>query len=260
MGTIAKIAEVMKTVGFLKKDKTIGGGGNYMYLSEEKISGELHNAFADIGLVIYPEDMEIIENREDTTRAGNSLHNCRIRVKWSVSDGEDAIHLITLGEGSDSGDKTLNKCMTGAYKYALRQLLLISTGDDPDHTPSQESTHSEPKPEPGITTGSFKQAAPAPKPTPASAAGATPRGNLDWRLELFGRLGWTEQKEDGSTGPSKDAFYFLRKQDVPKSWREWTTADCDKVRVALLEEISLHQPAPTLPDISDLEDPFREQG
>jgi hypothetical protein len=45
----------------------------------------------------------------------------------------------TLGEGSDTGDKTLNKCMTAAYKYAIRQTLMISTGDDPDAIPSNET-------------------------------------------------------------------------------------------------------------------------
>ena len=242
MSTISKLAEVMKAVGYLQKDANIGG--KYNALSEEKVTGVVNPEFSRLGLLIWPTYSEIVERWTDTT-ANSVMNHVVVKNTYHCTDGtDDGINVEAHGEGRHNADKAVPMAMTIAFKYALRQLLMISTGDDPDHIYGEDTK----------TTSTTKE------PAPASAAGARPRGNLDWRLELFGRLGWTELKEDGTTGPSKDAFYFLRKQDVPKSWREWTTADCDKVRVALLEEISLHQPAPTLPDISDLEDPFREQG
>jgi hypothetical protein len=40
--------------------------------------------------------------------------------------------VTAVGEGTDYGDKSCNKSMTVGLKYALRQTLLIETGDDPD--------------------------------------------------------------------------------------------------------------------------------
>jgi len=141
MTVASKLVQVMKKSGYMSKDKQLSGGAGYRYLSEEQVTAQLHDAFEEAGLVIMPCGMEIIENREDTTRSGSTLHNTRIRAIFRLVDAEDGDtqELVTLGEGSDSGDKCLNKCMTSAYKYALRQAVMISTGDDPDHTPSVES-------------------------------------------------------------------------------------------------------------------------
>jgi hypothetical protein len=46
--------------------------------------------------------------------------------------------LQSIGYGSDSQDKGSNKAMTSAFKYVQRQTFMISTGDDADHTGSQE--------------------------------------------------------------------------------------------------------------------------
>jgi ERF superfamily len=162
MATVQKIAEAMKSVGHLSKDKKLSGGGSYEYLSEEKISAFLHNVFADLGLIVAPIHYEIIENREDTTRNGGILHNVRVRATFRFTDGEDFLDVMSLGEGSDSGDKAVNKAMTGAYKYALRQSMLISTGDDPDAYAGPESVaagYQAPAPEP-----------PASQPAPPSRA------------------------------------------------------------------------------------------
>jgi hypothetical protein len=61
------------------------------------------------------------------------------------------IDIQTTGEGADSGDKSSNKAMTGGYKYALRQVFCIETGDDPDKYPSEERVT--PKPAPVLKGG-----------------------------------------------------------------------------------------------------------
>ncbi|MEN6581660.1 MAG: ERF family protein [Armatimonadota bacterium] len=146
MSVAAKINQVMKKVSNLSKDKQVQGGGNYAYLSEEKIVSALHNACTECGLVFAPLSMEILENREDTTRNGGILHCTRILVTYQAIDKDDGDNMIiqALGEGSDSGDKTLSKCMTSAYKYALRQTFMITTGkEEADQEASQESTQSQ---------------------------------------------------------------------------------------------------------------------
>lgn len=169
MPVAEKIARVMRAVGYLKKDKTLSGGGSYAYLSEEKITAELHRECADIGLTFAPIAMEILDNREDKTNAGGLLHNTRILATFRFTDADDGsfLDVQTLGEGSDRGDKCLNKCMTGAYKYALRQSFMISTGNDPDDEPSQEATQST---RTGRTTGKATTTAAPAAPQPDTAA------------------------------------------------------------------------------------------
>jgi len=148
MSVASKVRAVMKKVGYLTKDGHMQGAGNYRYLSAEKAVGELQPAFTAEGLVIMPVGMEIVETREDTTKSGNVMHNVRIRVVYRLIDADEQKdsqpqEIMAFGEGSDTGDKALAKAMTNAYKYALLQTCMISSGDDPDHTASQEATASE---------------------------------------------------------------------------------------------------------------------
>ena len=84
---------------------------------------------------------EIISiNRENyTTAKGTAMVNTVIHamVKFTYRDG-DSVIVAAVGEGSDSGDKSANKAMTGLYKYALRQTFCIETGDDPDKYASED--------------------------------------------------------------------------------------------------------------------------
>lgn len=145
MTAAAKIQAVMKKVGTIKKDGKSGQG--YGYLSEEAITANLHNICADEGLVVYPLHMEIISEREDTTKSGSIMHNVRIQATYRFVDPTDGdtIEVFAFGEGADTGDKVMNKAMTGAFKYALRQTFMISTGDDPDKEASAEATKTQQK-------------------------------------------------------------------------------------------------------------------
>lgn len=141
----AKLHRVMAAVTSLTKDKQLDTGARYQYLSEEKVVSELHKAFVDAGLVIVPVHWELVETRVDTLSNDKLMHNARVKATYRFLDPEDGdtLDVQAFGEGADMGDKCLNKCMTAALKYVLRQSCLISTGDDPDHTASMESKSSE---------------------------------------------------------------------------------------------------------------------
>lgn len=128
-----KVLKVMAQVGALGKDG-LNKNQNYEYLSEEKIVGELHAACVECGLTVAPTCMEMLESYEYTTANGNPMRGRLIRVTYQLTDpaDKDFILIQGIGEGVDSGDKATNKAMTAAYKYALRQAFMISTGDDPD--------------------------------------------------------------------------------------------------------------------------------
>jgi len=128
----AKICQAMEKIGYLQKDKKMQGGGGYTYLSEMKITEEVQKVFAALGLTMYPIASEVLHDQIDTTSKmkRHLLMKCTFRI--ADKDSGESIDVQTLGEGQDNGDKTAYKCMTGALKYAERQMLLIPTGDGPD--------------------------------------------------------------------------------------------------------------------------------
>jgi hypothetical protein len=132
--------EVMKKVDYLQKDGQVAyGNTRYNYLSEEKITSELRKAFVEVGLVVYPVKMEILGEREVDTKNGRAIVT-NILATYRIQDAESGeyVEVQALGEGMDNGDKNVNKAMTGAFKYMQRQSFMIPTGDDPDHTSSEE--------------------------------------------------------------------------------------------------------------------------
>ena len=132
MSIAKKISEVMEKVQYLQKDGTVSyGSTNYGYLSEEKLTNSLNKAFREVGLIIYPSNMEVVSN------TGN-MAQIRATYKIQDTDSEEFIEVQTIGEGQDKGDKKMNKAMTAAFKYAQRQAFMIPTGDDPDHISSDE--------------------------------------------------------------------------------------------------------------------------
>lgn len=131
---VAKIAEVMKKVDYLQKDGQVAyKSTRYSYLSEEKITSEIRKAMLEVGLVIYPNRMEVVAKTE-------RMASILITYRLQDVDSGDFIEVQALGEGMDAGDKAIYKAMTGAFKYAQRQTFMIPTGDDPDKVSSDELT------------------------------------------------------------------------------------------------------------------------
>lgn len=127
-----KVAEVMKRVDYLQKDRQVAyKSTRYSYLSEEKITTEIRKAMLEVGLVIYPVRMEVVNRSE-------RMVSILITYRIQDVDSEGFIEIQALGEGMDAGDKAVYKAMTGAFKYAQRQAFMIPTGDDPDKSSSDE--------------------------------------------------------------------------------------------------------------------------
>lgn len=102
----------------------------YYYRTHEDIVNKLRPALAKEGLVLFATEKKLLSN---------SPGHVIIEVRYTVSDGKDFIHFIGLGEGIDisregkPGDKAMYKAQTGALKYALNDLFLIASSDDPEN-------------------------------------------------------------------------------------------------------------------------------
>jgi len=155
------INAVMQEVGYVKK--TSSKELRYTFASETAFIEAVRPAMVEHGLYLYPVTMNHVWREQYSTKSGsmmvNTLESVKYRMQHTPSD--TFIEIDVLGEGADVGDKSANKAMTGSYKYALRQVFMIETGDDPDKYASEERV---------TTTGSsmpkkgdFKKSANTPK-------------------------------------------------------------------------------------------------
>ena len=133
------IGEAMKDVGAIGKTSKNAQQG-FMYRGIDAVYNALNPVMAKYGLFICPEILDH-KREERTTTKGAVLIYTILTVKYTVyaPDGSN-ISLTVVGEGMDSGDKSTNKAMSVAMKYAMFQLFFIATEElkDPDaETPPQ---------------------------------------------------------------------------------------------------------------------------
>jgi hypothetical protein len=129
---------LMGRVGYVQK--TASDGLPYTFASEPEFIRAVRPHMVDLGLTIHPIKQEHIETVQYLTARGAQAFNRVFRVTFRITHSPTKEHLDvqTIGEGTDYGDKSCNKAMTVALKYALRQSLLIETGDDPDQFNSDD--------------------------------------------------------------------------------------------------------------------------
>lgn len=129
---VKKLAEVMSEVkrvpknGFNKFHK-------YQYATESDVSDLVREELAKRSVMLFPSVIHH-ESREHKNRSGSTEYISTIEMEFTFVDGEsgESMAFKTVGEGQDAGDKAYYKAMTGATKYALMKVFLISTGDDPE--------------------------------------------------------------------------------------------------------------------------------
>jgi len=136
----SKIIEVMSKVPAIGKDKRNGQQG-FNYRGIDDVMNTLQNILPSVGVFYVPEVVESIRE-ERTTKSGGSMTYTVLKVKYTfyAADGS-SISAVVQSEGMDSADKSSNKAMSGACKYALFQVFNIATQEmiDPDSESPEES-------------------------------------------------------------------------------------------------------------------------
>ena len=131
---LKKLHKAMQmTGGYIQKDG-YNSGQNYGFVSERAFITKCRDVMLGLGIVITG---SMVEGKagEGLTKSGKTnLFTGAMRYRfWDVDTGQ-YIDCIYPGQGADSSDKGVYKALTGAFKYALRQTLMIATGDDPEAT------------------------------------------------------------------------------------------------------------------------------
>ncbi len=178
------IIAVMNEVGYVKKQR--GANINYTYAGEAALISALRPAMVEHGVFMYVLQVDNLVQDDYMTSRDNHMNRTILRSTIRFQhEGGTYIDVMAAGEGADGGDKSLNKALTGAYKYALRQTFCIETGDDPDRAASEPRAATQAQPAgnsslrvdipatsaPSVRTSNITDAAPEQKPAPTNGNG-----------------------------------------------------------------------------------------
>jgi hypothetical protein len=118
-----KILEVMKEVKTIEKN-----GRNdfhkYDYAQAQDVIYQVRESMIKHGLVLQTNTLEHEKHGDITV----------LKIEFVIVDVEsgESVKSVTIGEGSDKGDKGAYKAYTGAMKYFLRDRFMLSFGEDPE--------------------------------------------------------------------------------------------------------------------------------
>lgn len=151
MNIAQAILAVYSKVGYVMKTGTMKGGAqNYKYASESDLIESLRPSMIEAGLISYPVairgeciNIPIKDKYGNDAVKNHAKYIYTFRVIHAPSG--EYIDIEASGEGVGNDDKSSYKAATGALKYALRQLFLIETGDDPDKDPVAQREEEERK-------------------------------------------------------------------------------------------------------------------
>lgn len=164
-----KIPAIMREVGAVGKNKKNQGQG-YNFRGIDDMYNALHEHLSNAGVFATPRVIKR-EREERTTGKGGLLIYTILDVEhiFYAEDGSN-ISVITTGEAMDSGDKSSNKAMSAAFKYALMELFCIPTEEKLD------TEYSNPEPAPRKRAPEPQQQAPQrPQPQPPAPRAQAPQ-------------------------------------------------------------------------------------
>lgn len=152
----ARLAEAALEIGSLEKDGRNSQQG-YEYVTAANAITKANRAIASRGLV--PDVESFLDSYNVSTTKGTPT-TAVVKVRLTFRDGEDVVMAEGQSEGRDHGDKAINKANTGAYKYALSQLLML--GFNAEDSEADERTDRDAKEEPAKRPATRKKAAEKP--------------------------------------------------------------------------------------------------
>lgn len=135
--SIAKVQNELADTGIAKSNDNKAQG--YKFRGIDDVYNSLSKLLPKHNLVILPRvlDRECVER---INHKGTALFYTTVNAEFDFVNTEDGSkHTIkTYGEAMDSGDKSTNKAMSAAYKYACFMTFCIPTEGDND---SENNSH-----------------------------------------------------------------------------------------------------------------------
>ena len=135
-----KIVDVMRDCPAIAKDSKNQQQG-FKYRGIDAVMNTLNPLFRKHGVFVVPFVTKSLREDRQTKSGGNLIYTTLdVEYRFYAVDGS-YVTACVHGEGMDSADKSSNKAMSVAYKYACFQALCIPTDDfvDPDAESPEES-------------------------------------------------------------------------------------------------------------------------
>lgn len=105
---------------------------NFMYRGIDVVMNVLQPLFIKHRIFSVPEVLDTLREERQTKSGGNLIYTVlKVKYTFYAEDGS-SVSAIVQGEGMDSADKSSNKAMSVAYKYACFQVLNIPTEEMKD--------------------------------------------------------------------------------------------------------------------------------
>jgi hypothetical protein len=160
-GLVTKLIAAIQEIQLIPK-RGVNSFSNYSYATAEDIIQAVRGPLSRNGLLVFS-SLRDRTSETITTAQGKPAFRERITLRFVITDGESELHFDAPGEGQDTGDKGIYKALTGATKYALRSLLQLPIGDDPE-ADAQDLQRAQAKPQPPLV---MPKPPLSPPPTPS---------------------------------------------------------------------------------------------
>jgi DNA-directed RNA polymerase subunit RPC12/RpoP len=114
----------------------------FMYRGVDVVMNVFQPLLAKYKVFVVPEVLDTMREERQTKNGGNLIYTIlKVKYTFYAEDGS-CVAATVQGEGMDSADKSGNKAMSVAFKYAMFQVFCIPTEEmrDPDAESHDEST------------------------------------------------------------------------------------------------------------------------
>lgn len=131
------ISQTMKDCGVVeKRDKNNFDG--YVFRGIDAVMNALNPAMQKNGIFVVPTVLEI-QREERENEKGKKLMYTVLTVKYTFyADDGSFVESVVVGEAMDRSDKSTNKAMSAAFKYACFQTFCIPTEEMHDSEEDSE--------------------------------------------------------------------------------------------------------------------------
>ncbi len=186
IGIDAAMIAVMKDIGAIGKNQISGKEGSaygFKYRGIADVYDAAHAAMIKHGIYMLPEVVSR-EREERQAKSGGAMIYTFLTVRYKFVARDGTFRECTVcGEGMDSGDKSSNKALAAAHKYAITQSFV---------TPYSEMIDGDAD-TPETTTKRMKEAPHPPPSTPVTTA--KPPTMQEWATNFIGKIKAAETQE-----------------------------------------------------------------
>ncbi len=156
MNIFESLNKVMEDIGAIGKNSKNSTQG-FMYRGVDAVMNALQPALIKHRVFVVPEVIEQVREERVNSKGTTLIYSiAKIKYTFYAEDGT-SVSAVVIGEGMDTGDKSMNKAMSVAFKCACFQVLCIPTEEmvDPDaecHEVAKKGAGTEVPPVPTYTT------------------------------------------------------------------------------------------------------------